>query len=112
MSFTTLSIFIPGYFRTNYDVHNWQLIINLLKENYTDTDPITRALLIDDAFDMAKNGHLNYSILINLVNCWTQETQYLPWSALLDNLDFIYQYTSDLVIFKRVKVKHNFELQN
>lgn len=66
---------------------------------------ITRSVIIDDAFNLAQNGHLNYSILIDLVDCWrSQETEYLPWKILLDNLNTIYQYAADLPVFKDMKV--------
>lgn len=101
-----------GYYRCNYDIHNWELIIQMLQENYTDIEPITRSLLIDDAFYLVKNGHLNYSILIGLIKCWySYEIEYLPWLTLLNNLDTFYQQAYDLSIFSEFKVSPNAQIK-
>lgn len=104
-----------GYYRVNYDSANWDLIGNLLKYNFTEFSAITRSAIIDDAFKLAQYGYINYSRLFDLVNNWkTEENEYISWKIVLDNFEFIYQHSSDLTSFKKVKVKtplkviHNF----
>lgn len=76
-----------------------------LKENFTDLSPITRTLLIDDAFNLARHGYLNYSIVFDLLNFWrTEETNFFSWKIVLQNIDFIYQHSTDLLLFKDIKV--------
>lgn len=96
-----------GYYRSNYSITDWALIIGLLEANYTKVAPISRSLLIDDAFNLAHKGYVSYSIVIDLMNCWRfQETEYLPWKILLNNLNVIYQYSSDLPAFNDIKVQN------
>lgn len=53
---------------------------------------IDRAILMDDAFNLAKYSYLNYSIILRLLDCWNEkETEYLPWKAALVNLEFVYK---------------------
>lgn len=99
-------ILFVGYFRVNYDSVNWDLIKALLKENFTNVNVLTRTTLIDDAFNLARFGYLNYSVVFELVNCWKdQETKYFPWKILLDNIEYIYQHSTDLAAFRDIKVR-------
>lgn len=58
-----------------------------------------RAVLIDDAFNLAKYNYLHYSIVRQLLERWNdQETEYLPWKAALLNLEFVYKHSIDFPI--------------
>lgn len=55
-----------------------------------------RAILIDDALNLAQFNYLNYSLVQQLLECWNaQETEYLPWKAALVNLEFVYRNSID-----------------
>ena len=41
-----------GFYRVNYDLENWNKLIKQLKENHTLINPINRAQLIDDSFNL------------------------------------------------------------
>lgn len=85
-----------GYYRTNYGPENWISIIDSLQDNYTAIDELTRTTLIDDAFNLARNGYLNYSIVFELVNASSgQEIEYLAWKSIFHNLDELLEYASD-----------------
>ncbi|KAJ7411405.1 hypothetical protein BTVI_49511 [Pitangus sulphuratus] len=43
-----------GYFRVNYDIRNWRLLINQLTRNHEVISVSNRAGLIDDAFNLAR----------------------------------------------------------
>ncbi|OXB56383.1 hypothetical protein ASZ78_001897 [Callipepla squamata] len=43
-----------GYFRVNYDIRNWRLLINQLTRNHEVISVSDRAGLIDDAFNLAR----------------------------------------------------------
>ncbi|XP_023943504.2 aminopeptidase N isoform X2 [Bicyclus anynana] len=78
-----------GYYRVNYDANNWELLIESLKSN-TVNNPITKAQLIDDAFNLAKAGHLNYSYALGLSSCVIDgEDSKIVWDMLLDNIYFL-----------------------
>ncbi|KAH0560476.1 hypothetical protein KQX54_005086 [Cotesia glomerata] len=76
-----------GYYRVNYDEKNWQLIVNYLNsENYYKIHYLNRAQLIDDAFTLAFEGYVSYSIVFELMEYLRYETDSLPWATFLDNI--------------------------
>lgn len=65
-----------------------------------------RAVLADDAFNLARIGQLDYVIVLKLVSCWKHhESKYLPWKMILDNLEFVYDNSKELTVFRNLKVK-------
>lgn len=73
----------------NYDQKNWELLNAALKSK-TINNPITKAQLIDDAFNLAKAGQLNYSYALGLTTCVIDgEDARIVWELLLDNLYFL-----------------------
>ena len=46
----------PGYYKVNYDDHNWNLLIQQLLKDHRAIAPINRAQIIDDALDLARAG--------------------------------------------------------
>ena len=45
-----------GFFRVNYDLQNWKLLIHQLHEDHLVFDDMTRAQLLSDAFSLAYSG--------------------------------------------------------
>lgn len=50
---------------------------------------MNRAQLIDDAFDLARAGRLNYEIALELSGYLQQETDFIVWNAFFNTLDFL-----------------------
>jgi aminopeptidase N len=74
----------------NYDLRNWKLISDFLNsDKYTNISVLNRALLLDDALDLARVGLLPYQVALNVSSYLRQETHYLPWKAALRNLDYM-----------------------
>lgn len=99
--FTNKKLFshTKGYYRTNYAPDNWKAIIDSLHHNYTAIDKLTRATLIDDAFNLARNGYLNYSIVFELVNASRgRDADYLTWKSILYNLEELVEYAPESCI--------------
>ncbi|KAL1390301.1 hypothetical protein pipiens_012445 [Culex pipiens pipiens] len=80
-----------GYYRVNYDQRNWALIVAHLldKRKFTTIAPSNRAQLIDDALNLARGGHLNYGVALNVTRYLVHETEYVPWKAGIGALNFI-----------------------
>lgn len=79
-----------GYYRVNYDKANWDLIIKYLKtENFKKIHHLNRAQLIDDAWNLARAGHLDYEIPFELTNYLENETEYAPWYSAIRGLRFL-----------------------
>ncbi|XP_050343217.1 aminopeptidase N-like isoform X2 [Nymphalis io] len=78
-----------GYYRVNYDQNNWALLSAALKSGAVD-NPIVKAQLIDDAFNLAKVGQLNYSYALGLTTCVIDgEDSRIVWELLLNNMAFL-----------------------
>lgn len=79
-----------GYYRVNYDQRNWQMLTDYLNlKNFTRIHRVNRAALIDDAFNLARAGYVNYSIPFNLSKYLVRETDYEPWVAAANNFKFL-----------------------
>lgn len=91
-----------GYYRVNYDLHNWKLLTNQLKTNHSVIDVINRAHLIDDCFtiaatsnssrssgDESSSQNVDYGTAFRLIEYLTNEDDYIPWSTALKVLNDI-----------------------
>ncbi|XP_050293246.1 aminopeptidase N-like isoform X2 [Anthonomus grandis grandis] len=101
-----------GFFRVNYDIHNWNLLTQQLRRNPNKISVSNRGHLIDDAFQLANVGYLKYTVAFNLVKYLNiAEINYIPWYAALRNLEELrviisnYEYSGlyDDFILKLVK---------
>jgi len=77
-----------GFYRVNYDEQNWFLLIKGLKENVNQFPVVTRAQLIDDAFNLARAGDLNISTPLELSKYLCRETNYIPFSSFSGNIQY------------------------
>ncbi|KAM3958518.1 aminopeptidase N [Aphomia sociella] len=78
-----------GYYRVNYDKKNWELLSTALKSGHVN-NPIMKAQLIDDAFNLAKGSQLNYSYALGLTTCVIDgEDAKIVWDLLLNNMGFL-----------------------
>ncbi|XP_060525881.1 aminopeptidase N-like [Cylas formicarius] len=77
-----------GFFRVNYDIHNWKLLIYQLRRNPNKIPVSNRGHLIDDAFQLANAGVINYTVAFELVKYLTiAEANYIPWYSALRNME-------------------------
>uniref|UniRef100_A0A8C1XFT1 ERAP1-like C-terminal domain-containing protein n=1 Tax=Cyprinus carpio TaxID=7962 RepID=A0A8C1XFT1_CYPCA len=91
-----------GYFRVNYDLHNWRLLIQQLMTNPTIISVGNRAGLIDDVFNLARAGYLPQNVPLQMISYLSQETEFLPWHAAsraLYQLDKLLDRTEDHSLF-------------
>lgn len=120
---------IAGFYRVNYDNHNWRLLVYQLRRNPNQIPVATRGQLIDDAFQLANTGILNYTIAFDLVKyLYITEPNYIPWYSALRNMEELrliisnYEYSGmyDNFLLKLVKPMFNelgtenrpFDMQN
>ncbi|KAJ8269292.1 hypothetical protein COCON_G00118990 [Conger conger] len=91
-----------GYFRVNYDLHNWKLLIQQLLRNPDIISVGNRAGLIDDVFNLARAGYLPQNIPLEIICYLPQEREFLPWHAAsrsLYQLDKLLDRTEEYSIF-------------
>jgi len=85
-----------GYYRVNYDEHNWKMLIDYLKLKDFKTIPvINRAALVDDAFNLARAGYVDYSIPLDIATYLICEIEYEPWIAAINNFNFLNHILAD-----------------
>ncbi|XP_077194949.1 thyrotropin-releasing hormone-degrading ectoenzyme isoform X2 [Paroedura picta] len=70
-----------GYFRVNYNIRNWRLLIDQLTRNHKVISVSNRAGLIDDAFNLARAGYLPQNIPLEIIRYLSKEKEFLPWHA-------------------------------
>ncbi|XP_001658979.2 aminopeptidase N isoform X1 [Aedes aegypti] len=79
-----------GYYRVNYDQRNWELIIDALLTNPLAIHRANRAQLIDDAFNLARSERLDMVLALKLLTYLRLETEYAPWAAANNALNYLY----------------------
>ncbi|XP_058825932.1 aminopeptidase N-like [Topomyia yanbarensis] len=70
-----------GYYRVNYDLTNWQLIIDALQQNPSAIHVQNRAQLINDAYNLARADRLDIALTLQLLTYLKKEVAYPPWAA-------------------------------
>lgn len=107
MNFLSLFYLIlpTGYYRVNYDLENWQAIIKQLKQNHSVFSSTTRAILIDDALNLARMDLLNYTVALDLISylMYKDENSLHPWLAALNNLNYLYKVMEELPNFSVIE---------
>ncbi|KFM56852.1 Aminopeptidase N, partial [Stegodyphus mimosarum] len=78
-----------GYYKVNYDEHNWKLLIQQFLNDHKKIHTVNRAQIIDDSLDLARAGQLNYHLALNTTLYLKNEEDYLPWKAALHGFSFI-----------------------
>ncbi|XP_029604135.1 thyrotropin-releasing hormone-degrading ectoenzyme isoform X2 [Salmo trutta] len=97
-----------GYFRVNYDLHNWRLLIGQLMTNPEIISVGNRAGLIDDVFNLARAGYLPQNVPLQIICYLPQEREFLPWHAAsrsLYQLDKLLDRTEDYSLFSDYVLK-------
>lgn len=82
---------VTGYYRVNYDITNWNLIIEHLNNprRYHEISQSNRAQLIDDAMNLARADLLDYTIALGVTKYLNHEKDYVPWKTAISNLLYI-----------------------
>ncbi|CAH0605719.1 unnamed protein product [Chrysodeixis includens] len=80
-----------GFYRVNYDLRNWKLLIKVLKDptRFQEINIINRAQMVDDAMNLALTGRLDYRTALDVTSYLAHERSYVPWKAGLSALGYI-----------------------
>ena len=84
-----------GFYRVNYDLENWNLLIAQLKTNMDVIDSTSRAQMIDDTFNLGMAEKLDLSIYLQIIDNLDKENDNLPLLSSFSGLDFIHQMFAD-----------------
>ena len=82
-----------GFYRVNYDAENWSNIkTGLWKDNFDDIHVMNRAQIVDDLFNLARAGVIEYKTAVDIIRYIKKEKNYIPWlSAINNGLTFLSQ---------------------
>jgi aminopeptidase N len=78
-----------GFYRVNYDDTNWQRLADHLAKDHSAIHRMNRAQLLDDAFNLARAGRLEYPTALALTDYLSKELDYIPWTAALNGFAYI-----------------------
>ncbi|MPC23578.1 Aminopeptidase N [Portunus trituberculatus] len=88
-----------GYYRVNYDEHNWNLLIQQLLADHRAIATVNRAQIIDDALDLARAGRLPYNTALEVTTYLPKEEDYVPWAAAFENIAFLTDMLKDTAAY-------------
>ena len=92
------------YYRVLYDVTNYALIRDQLLIDLTRISDYNRAQLLDDTFNLALANLIPYAQAMDLTLYLRNEREYVPWNAVLDELNYIDTMLYNLPEFTNWKV--------
>lgn len=77
--------------RVNYDRANWQLLNRTLSQpdTFRGIDRINRAQLVDDIFNLAWSGVMDYPMALSILAYLQHEDEYVVWTAAVANFERI-----------------------
>ncbi|PAV75254.1 hypothetical protein WR25_17695 [Diploscapter pachys] len=78
-----------GFHRTNYNVSDWKTIAEMLNKDPESLPYRAKTRLLFDAYELANDDKLDFTVLFDLFNYVKKETNYFPASAVLANLNAI-----------------------
>jgi len=80
-----------GFYRVNYDPLNWKMLINHLldKNRFEQIGTLNRAMLIDDALNLARAGALDYATALDVTKYLAHELDYLPWKSAFQGFKYL-----------------------
>ncbi|KAE9537952.1 hypothetical protein AGLY_005924 [Aphis glycines] len=83
------SVCRSGFYRVNYEVDNWMALIRQLNDTPTDIHVLNRAQLIDDSFNLARSGQLDYSVPLHLSKYLKNEDDITPWYSAMNGFAYL-----------------------
>ncbi|XP_062492613.1 glutamyl aminopeptidase [Pezoporus occidentalis] len=84
-----------GFYRVNYNSHNWASLSTLLASNHKNFSAADRAGILDDVFSLARSGLVNYSVPLELTKYLINETDYLPWHRVISSVTYLTNMLGD-----------------
>ncbi|GAB1610746.1 leucyl-cystinyl aminopeptidase-like isoform X1 [Argonauta hians] len=78
-----------GFYRVNYDLSNWESLVQQLNTDHSVLPVVTRAQLINDAWSLAKAGMLSQEIPFKLLDYMDRERDDIALRAIITEISFI-----------------------
>ncbi|XP_077084022.1 aminopeptidase N isoform X3 [Siphateles boraxobius] len=106
---------ITGFYRVNYDSHNWERLFTQLTLDHKVISVLNRGQIIDDAFHLARAKIINITLALRTTKYLSKEKEYIPWEAAIRNMDNFFlmfdrsEVYGPLQIYMRRKVQPLFD---
>ncbi|XP_005992125.1 aminopeptidase Q [Latimeria chalumnae] len=84
-----------GYYRVNYDTHNWDTTVLQLKRDPNTLPIVNRAKLIDDAFTLAYCDETTIEVAFNTTKYLAKERELVVWITALEHLNYFLRLLMD-----------------
>lgn len=82
--------FLSAFYRVNYEDQLWlEVEKGLESENFDGIDVISRTLIVDDVFNLARARQLSYNTAFDVLSYLEREVEYYPWHAAFTNFNFL-----------------------
>lgn len=95
-----------GYYRVLYDRENYELITKeLVDGDLTKIHLSSRSQLIDDAFNFAQVGRLDYSVVFELISYLTKEREVVPWASAFRGLEYVHKMMAASSTYHHLQVR-------
>ncbi|XP_058117335.1 aminopeptidase N-like [Anopheles ziemanni] len=104
-----------GYYRVNYDAHNWLLLASALRADPEAIHRFNRAQLINDAFNLARANRHDMALALDLLTYLSGEHEYVPWAAANGVLNYFYNKLRgtanyhDFIVYVDALIGHVFD---
>ncbi|KAJ8973357.1 hypothetical protein NQ317_001401 [Molorchus minor] len=81
---------MTGYYRVNYDDALWSSIGQALaSENFDGIPELNRAQIVDDLFNLARVGKMEYSTVLDTVEFLAKDSSYITWVPAFRGFDVL-----------------------
>ncbi len=77
-----------GYYRVTYDDDTWLAIAAALGQSPSDVHVTNRAVLLNDALNVARAGELSYDVALAQTVYLDKEDEYVPWASASSALSY------------------------
>lgn len=96
---------VTDYYRVAYDEVNYELLAAQLVADHQRIKTNNRASLLDDTFILASVNLVPYKAALDLSRYLKDEIEYVPWNAVLAELNYIDTMLHNVVQYSDWKVK-------
>jgi hypothetical protein len=87
----------------NYNIDNWNAIINALdSDKFKMIHLLNRAQLLDDSFQLAKAGYLNFNVILNMLRQLRREYELVPLTAGFRAIEFLLTYLDNQPFYEKL----------
>ncbi|XP_070557596.1 aminopeptidase N-like [Ptychodera flava] len=83
------NIYQHGFYVINYDMNNWQKLIQQLQRNHTTFPVENRAAVIHDSFSLARSGDIDVVVAFQVIDYLRYEEDFSPWKVAIGKLGYV-----------------------